>query len=419
MKKIAFYADKSLMDGDIADLFAKDKNREARSFASYGYVMRKEDGIAVVSVNDALVAEPSWWGIDYKALARVIEGLEEDSSVKAIVLDINSGGGDVNGLFDLTEMIAALDKPIYTYTSGNLASAAYTIASATDGIYATESANIGSVGVFMAFYDESKMMERWGVEEITFYGQNSDKKNLDPKSKEGKEVYQSEINELEEILIKNIASYRGVTTDYVLENFGHGLMFRGNDALSRGMIDGVVTNFDEFIDTIKNADNTANGGVGMAKDKENVVLANSVEGIDPAFLEEIKAQAKADAEKELEAKATEQAQIAVAAERERVAELNKYASLPQAEISALAEKAKTDGTSVADFKEQFNALAFDLFSKNEFASKKDAKSVIEEEANESASIEAKVEQDKGNPEKKSDIEKGKDLAARASARIKK
>ena len=157
----------------------------------------------------------------------------------------------------------------------------------------------------------------------------------------------------------------------------------------------------------------------MAKDKENVVLANSVEGIDPAFLEELKAQARADAEKELEAKATEQAQIAVAAERERVAELNKYASLPQAEISALAEKAKTEGTSVADFKEQFNALAFDLFSKNEFASKKDAKSVIEEEANESASIEAKVEQDKGNPEKKSDIEKGKDLAARASARIKK
>ena len=424
MKKIAYYAEKSLIDNiDLfADTEAKDRNREARGIASRGYVVRKEDGIGVIAVNDAVYSEPTWWGIDYKSLAMKIESLEADEEIKAIVLDINSVGGAVNGLFDITEMINALDKPIYAYTSGTLASASYTIASATRAIYGTESANIGSVGVYMSFMDDSEYMKKMGIKEITFYGQNSDKKNLDPESREGKEVYQAEINELEDILVRNIAKYRGVTSEDVLANFGHGLMFRGNEALSRGMIDGVVSNFDEFIEIIKNADNTAiNGGFSMAKENERkeVVLANSVEAIDPEFLAQIKADMKAEMEKEAEAKATEQAQIAVNAERERVAELNRYASLPQAEISALAEKAKADGTSVAEFKEQFNALAFELFQKNEFASNKNAEaSAIEEEAKESAKIEASVEQTVGTPKEKTDIEKGKDLAEKVNARLK-
>ena len=424
MKKIAYYAEKSLIDNiDLfADTEAKDRNREARGIASYGYVVRKEDGVGVIVVNDALYSEPTWWGIDYKSLAMAIESLEADETISRIVLDINSVGGAVNGLFDMTEMIKAVEKPIYAYTSGTLASASYTIASATDAIYGTESANIGSVGVYMSFMDDSEYLKKQGIKEITFYGQNSDKKNLDPESKEGKEVYQAEINEMEDILVRNIAKYRGVTSEDVLANFGHGLMFRGNEALSRGMIDGVVSNFDEFIEIIKNADNTADGGIAMAKEneKKEVVLANSVESIDPEFLAQIKADMKAEMEKEAEAKATEQAQKAVNAERERVAELNKFASLPQAEISALAEKAKAEGTSVAEFKEQFNALAFELFQKNEFATSKEAEtSAIEKEAKESAQIEASVEQTVGTPQEKTDIEKGKDLADKLNARLKK
>lgn len=420
MNKKAYYAEKSLL-GTAFDISAKDKNSEARYIAAVKYAVRKDDGIAIISVNEGLCDEPSYWGIDYKSLGLLIEILEEDSAVNSIVLDVNSPGGDVSGLFDLTEQIFTAKKPIYSYSSGNLASAAYTIASATKAIFATESANIGSVGVFMSFYDDAERLKKMGVKEISFYGKNSDKKNLSPESAEGKDIYQAEINELEDILIKNIANYRGVTTDDVLENFGHGLMFRGNEALSRGMIDHVVTGFDQCIEMIKNADKTAIGGKGMAKDNEQkTVLAKTAENIDPEFLEQIKAQAKAEAEKEFEGRAAAEAQIAVAAERERVAELNKYAGLPQAEIAALAEQSKADGTSVEVFKEKFNLLAFELFRKNEFSStSKSATAVLGEEANESACIVAAVEQSAGSHEEKSDIEKGKDLAAKVTARLKK
>lgn len=422
MKKIALYAEKSLINNDSIDLEARDGNRLSRDYAGimtkYGYVINNENGIAVVAVNDVLTAEYGWRGIDYKNLAVIIEQLEENDEVKAIVLDINSGGGDVNGLFDFTEYIQSVSKPIFTYTSGNLASAAYTIAAATDGIYATESALIGSVGVFMSFIDDSGYLSKNGIKEITFYGQNSEKKNLDPESKEGREVYQAEINELERMLISNVAKYRGVSSDKVLEDFGHGLMFHGNEALERGMIDGIVSTFDDFMDIVNNADSTADGGDFMAKETENKVLANSVESIDPELLAKIKAEAKAEAIAENEGKQTEAVNEAVNAERARVAELDRYASLPNAEISAMAEKAKADGTSVAEFVEKFSAKAFEIISKGE--AKSEGQKALADEAKESAELDTGSTPEK--VEKKGEVsamEQGKNLAERTNARIKK
>lgn len=422
MKKIALYAEKSLINNDSIDLEARDGNRLSRDYAGimtkYGYVINNDNGIAVVAVNDVLTSEYGWRGIDYKNLAVIIEQLEENDEVKAIVLDINSGGGDVNGLFDFTEYIQSVSKPIFTYTSGNLASAAYTIAAATDGIYATESALIGSVGVFMSFIDDSSYLSKNGIKEITFYGQNSEKKNLDPESKEGREVYQEEINELERMLISNVAKYRGVSTDKVLEDFGHGLMFHGNEALERGMIDGIVSTFDDFMDIVNKADSTADGGDFMAKETENKVLANSVESIDPELLAKIKADAKAEAIAENEGKQTEAVNEAVNAERARVAELDRYASLPNAEISAMAEKAKADGTSVAEFKEKFSAKAFEIISKGE--AKSEGQKALADEAKESAELDTGSKPER--TEDKHEIsaqEQGKKLAERTNARIKK
>ena len=229
MKKTAYYAEKSLMDFESKDTHRENRERSG-ILSEYGYTFVSEDGIAVVGITTPLSAEYDW-GIDYKMLGSLLEQLEADDSVKVVVLDINSPGGDVSGLFDLCEQIQSYEKPIYSYTSGNLASAAYTIAAATDGIYAQESANIGSVGVFLAFYDDSERLQKQGIKEISFYGKNSDNKNLSPETEKGKKVYQAEVDELEEMLIRNIARYRGISEQAVLDNFGHGLMFRGKEAL--------------------------------------------------------------------------------------------------------------------------------------------------------------------------------------------
>lgn len=160
----------------------------------------------------------------------------------------------------------------------------------------------------------------------------------------------------------------------------------------------------------------------MAKENEKVTLATSVENISAELLEQIKAEAKAEALKEAEAKATEEAQKAVESERARVAELDKYASLPQSEVKALAEKAKADGTSLEEFNKQFNTLAFDLLKKSESAvqTEKSSKAMeLKDEADESAKIEGSVEVKASEETPKTDFEKGAELAKSLKARFSK
>ena len=126
--------------------------------------------------------------------------------------------------------------------------------------------------------------------------------------------------------------------------------------------------------------------------------------------------------KEAEAKATEEAKRAVESERARVAELNKFASLPQSEIKALAEKAKANGTSVEDFKAEFNTLAFELFSKGEVAqtTKSNPTDILKNEADESAEIVGAVPQSSsGKSNDLTDAEKGANLAKSLMEKIKK
>lgn len=88
-----------------------------------------------------------------------------DPLVKAIVLDVDSPGGEVPGCFELADRIYAARsiKPITAIVGWSCCSAAYALASATSRITAPVSSLIGSVGVVMYHYDYSVQMAQAGV----------------------------------------------------------------------------------------------------------------------------------------------------------------------------------------------------------------------------------------------------------------
>lgn len=104
-------------------------------------------------------------GYEYveKAFARGME----DPEVESISLMIDSPGGVVNGLFELTdamaEMRAASDKPVTTYVSGMAASAAYAIATVADEIVVGRMSVVGSVGVLATHIDMTGMADKAGI----------------------------------------------------------------------------------------------------------------------------------------------------------------------------------------------------------------------------------------------------------------
>ena len=126
------------------------------------------DGIAVVPVLGPLLTRGDWLttllgATDYGTLGRTLEAAFTDPSAWAVLLEMDSPGGEVGGLFDLVDRIGALressGKPLWAVAGEAALSAAYAIASAADRLYVTRTAEIGSVGI-LAAHVESRRLTR-------------------------------------------------------------------------------------------------------------------------------------------------------------------------------------------------------------------------------------------------------------------
>lgn len=166
--------------------------------------------------------------------AQLDEALEDDA-VKAILLSIDSPGGELNGIPELAEAIfkARAKKPIIAHVSHQAASAGYWLASAANLIIAFESAAVGSIGVMFSF------PEFKGDGTVDIVSSVSPKKLIDVSTEEGRELMQAHADKLGKIFIQTIARNRGVEFDSVIEDFGKGDIKIGDDALAAKMVDGL------------------------------------------------------------------------------------------------------------------------------------------------------------------------------------
>jgi signal peptide peptidase SppA len=178
-------------------------------------------------------------------LAQTMSALASNPDVGTIVLDIDSPGGMVTGTVEAADAVAgaAKKKTVVALVNPLCASAAYWIASQASEIIATKSADIGSVGVFMAHTDCSKFNEQNGMK-ITyiFAGEHKVEGNPDePLSDDAKAYYQGEVDSIYSDFVKAVARGRGISTADVLANFGQGRTLMAANAKAVGMIDQITT----------------------------------------------------------------------------------------------------------------------------------------------------------------------------------
>jgi capsid assembly protease len=112
------------------------------------------DGIAIISIAGTLVNKA--YGLDaasglrsYVDIQREFEDAVADPRMKAILLEVDSPGGEVAGAFDLADAIynARHRKPVYAVADNDAYSAAYLLASSAARLYVTRTSGAGSVGV--------------------------------------------------------------------------------------------------------------------------------------------------------------------------------------------------------------------------------------------------------------------------------
>ncbi len=202
------------------------------------YTVSVRDNVAVIPIHGPLFRYANLFttisgATSYEFLARDFNAALEDDSVKAILFDIDSPGGEVNGCSELADMIynSRGKKPILAYASGHCCSGAYWIASACDEILVTDTAIVGSIGVVAVFEkddDENK---------IEIVSSQSPFKRISPSTSEGLNRIQVQLDALAEVFINKIATYRDVSPETVMKKFGQGDVFVGNLAVLKGLAD--------------------------------------------------------------------------------------------------------------------------------------------------------------------------------------
>ncbi|NUS39517.1 MAG: S49 family peptidase [Lysobacter sp.] len=184
-------------------------------------------------------------GASTEMLGRQFSDLVRDPQVGAIILDIDSPGGDVFGTAELGDAIYAArgSKPIVAVANSLAASAAYWIASQADEIVVTPSGQVGSIGVYTAHRDVSAALEQEG-EKVTLISAGKYKVEGNPYAAltdEARAAIQDRIDGYYAMFTGAVARGRGVDVADVRGGFGEGRTVGAREAVRLGMADRVGT----------------------------------------------------------------------------------------------------------------------------------------------------------------------------------
>ena len=163
-------------------------------------------------------------------------------------MQISSPGGEVSGLFELTDTITSItgSKPVWAILDDHAYSAAYAIASTADQITVPRTGGTGSIGVITMHADMSKALENFGIKvNIIQYGERkSDYSPFKPLSEDARTRLQTDVNEVGEMFIKMVAKNRGVPHNRVRSTEAG--IFLGQAGVDAGLADAVQSPNEAF-----------------------------------------------------------------------------------------------------------------------------------------------------------------------------
>ncbi len=210
---------------------------------------------------------PSGFGVaTSEDITQSLNDASEDSSVKAIVMRINSPGGSPAAAEEILSAMKKIDKPIVVSMGDVAASAAYYISAPADRIIANPDTITGSIGVIWEFQNRSKFYEKDGT---SFYiAKSGEMKDMGGDwrglSDDEKRYVEQVIAESYSRFVGEVASGRNLTLSKV-KDLADGRVYTGARAKELGLVD----EFGSLDDAIKVA-----ASLGGIEGKPQVTYAN-------------------------------------------------------------------------------------------------------------------------------------------------
>ena len=208
-----------------------------------------QDNVGIVSISGPLVTGDAGFfrlfGVTgYNNVADSLVEAVQNGKVSSIVLAIDSPGGHVNGVQELATLIRNVDKvkPVVAHTGGGMMSAAYWLGVSARRVFASQTAEVLSIGTLMVHMDKSKMLEDQGVKATVI--RSGKYKALgnpyEPLSDVAKAEMQAKADTLTGIFLGYVADRRGMTPSAAGQDWPSRTML-GEDALAAGGIDAAGT----------------------------------------------------------------------------------------------------------------------------------------------------------------------------------
>jgi len=232
------------------DAALHERLRSPEAVAALTPARKVQGDIAVINLSGFITQKPSLFsmlfgGTSAEGFAATVVGALADSTIGAVVMNVDSPGGSVFGIPEAAAAIRAArgSKPLLAVANPLMCSAAYYLASQADEIIALPSAIIGSIGVYTEHLDESKALEMMGlaVTEVTFGRRKAELSSATPLSDEARAGLQARVDYYGKLFEADVAKGRKVPLATVKANFGEGAMFTAKDAQAAGLIDRIAT----------------------------------------------------------------------------------------------------------------------------------------------------------------------------------
>ena len=221
--------------------------------AAYGFDSKAQnkpfafqDGVAIIPIHGSLInrfGQCYGYVTGYNFIRRQRDAAMADPDVTAIVYDVNSGGGEAAGCFELADESFALrgTKPTISVVDSACYSAAYALASTSDQVVVTPTGGAGSVGVYTMHVDMSKMLENWGLE-ITLIHAGEHKVDGHPYAELPEDVradMQKSVDATYNKFVESVARNRNLSVEAVKDTQAR--CYSADDALALGLIDSVAS----------------------------------------------------------------------------------------------------------------------------------------------------------------------------------
>ncbi len=211
------------------------------------YVKNNIEKTAIIPIHGILTKKPGAFDgflgmTSYEKIHEEMESALGDKSIETILLDIDSPGGEVNGVFDLADFIysARGKKRIIAIANDDAYSAAYAIASSAEKVFVSRTSGVGSIGVIASHIDQSRFDEKQGIKYTTIFAgsRKNDLNPHEPMTSESLESLQKEVDRLYEMFLQLTARNRGLSIEKIRSTEA-GLYF-GEKAVEIGLADGMA-----------------------------------------------------------------------------------------------------------------------------------------------------------------------------------